>query len=103
MATSEVPTSTDGRERADITPASAYKASQPVWVNRHGWRPGVALFGSDRAVSVRYRHSGSLGTTVDTVLPIDLAPRTKPDPYLDRGGVEVAAPSDREAITPCDG
>jgi hypothetical protein len=87
MATPEAPTFVDGRERTHIAPASEYKVSQPVWVNRHGWRPGVALFGSDRAVSVRYRHSGGSGTTVDTVLPIDLAPRTKPDLYLDGGGV----------------
>jgi hypothetical protein len=103
MTTPEVSTFADGRERTDITPASAYKASQPVWVNRHGWRPGVALFGSDQAVSVRYCYSGGPGTTVDTVLPIDLAPRTKPDPYLDRGGAELVAPSDGEVRAACDG
>jgi len=96
MAMPEVPTFADGRERADITPASEYKADQPVWVNRHGWRPGVALFGSAQAVSVRYCYSGGPGTTVDTVLPIDLAPRTKPDPYLDPS-LEVVTPSAREA------
>jgi hypothetical protein len=63
----------DERERAGIAPASAYKARQPVWVYRQGWRPGVALFASERAVSVRYRQNVGLGTSVDTVLPIDLA------------------------------
>jgi len=85
------PTFANEGGRADVAPASAYKANQPVWVNRHGWRPGVALFGSERAVSVRYRQNVGLGTCVDTVLPIDLALRTEPDPYLDRGRFEAGA------------
>lgn len=97
MPTSENLALPDERERAGIAPASAYRVSQPVWVYRQGWRPGVTLFGSERAVSVRYRQNVGLGTSVDTVLPIDLAPRTEPDPYLDRA-IDGQAPLE-EAVT----
>ncbi len=61
-----------------------YRPGQPVWVHRAGsWRPGIVLYGSPRAVMVRYRPADGPGTGVDTVTGCSLASRSDFDPWLD--------------------
>jgi hypothetical protein len=68
-------------------PAAEYEPNQRVWVVHHDCRwPGVVLFASDFAATVRYRPGSDLTTAVDTVHVRDLAVRTVPDQYVDAHG-----------------
>jgi hypothetical protein len=66
-------------------PADGYHPGETVWVHRSGsWRPGVVLYSSATAVTVRYRPGESYGTAVDTVTCFSLVGRDDDDPYLDQ-------------------
>jgi hypothetical protein len=62
-----------------------YRPGDPVWVLRAGnWRPGVVLFASPRAATVRSRPTDAAGFGVDTALAGDLAHRDTVDELLDQ-------------------
>jgi hypothetical protein len=55
-----------------------------VWVRRAGsWRPGIVMYCSTKAATVRYRPTEARGTGVDTVTAVNLAARDDDDPFLD--------------------
>src|SRR5262249_10156549 len=64
-----------GRHRADkgarMTAEAAFDGYQPgqrVWIRRSGsWQPGIVLYATTKAVTIRYRPAVGRGTCVDTV------------------------------------
>jgi hypothetical protein len=72
-------------QRTGAADRGAYRPGDPVWVLRAGsWRPGVVLFASPRAATVRYRPTDATGFGVDTAVPGDLAHRDTVDELLDQ-------------------
>ena len=71
------------RDPADVAPAESYRPSDPVWVYRDGWRPGVIAAASPRAVTVTYR------TGVDTFTAPYVTWRADSDPTLDQRALRV--------------
>lgn len=66
-------------------PADEFGPGDRVWVHRSGsWRPGIVMYSSTTAATVRYRPAEGRGTGVDTVTAVSLAVRDEDDPYLDR-------------------
>jgi hypothetical protein len=69
-----------------------YRPGQRIWVHRAGsWRPGIVLYGSPQAVTVRYRPADGAGTGVDTVTSRSLAVRDDNDPCLDGPALGLAS------------
>lgn len=74
------------RQPDEIQEAAAYRPNDPVWAWSRGdrqWRPGVVDTGSNLAVLVTFQYLGG-GTTVDSLLPRHVMPRTERDEDFDR-------------------
>lgn len=79
-------------EPADAPAPADYRPGQRIWVHRAGsWRPGIVLYRSPQAVTIRYRPADGAGTGVDTVTSRSLAVRDDNDPCLDGPALGLAS------------